>query len=243
MKPRTWIIAPLLALAFAAPSHADEFRLGADNARIDCTVSKKELTRIALVGDQFASVSKISSGYPYNDFAVTNEPVRGDIYLSVPETFAASKLSFFATTRKGFVYKFACTIAEIDAQQVFVTNPALAKNDAAQWEAETPQSASAVRLIQAMAANDALPGYVVRQAPDRPVRIGSLELQIIAEYRGATLNGKALRIVNRSGKPVTIPERDLAPKGAVAVSIAAATLAPSSATSAFIVTSTGVSLP
>ncbi|MEO6716171.1 MAG: type-F conjugative transfer system secretin TraK [Novosphingobium sp.] len=234
---------PLLALAAALPAHADEFRQGADNARIDCTVSRHELTRIALVGDQFASVSKISSGYPYNDFAVTNEPVRGDIYLSVPETFAAGKLSFFATTRKGFVYKFACTIAAIDAQQVFVTNPALAKNDAAEWEAETPQSASAVRLIQAMANNVALPGFIVRQASDHPVRVGDLELQLVAEYRGAALTGKTIRIVNRGTAPVTLAERDLAPRDAVAVSLGAAKLAPGDATSAFIITSAGVPQP
>jgi conjugal transfer pilus assembly protein TraK len=51
-----------------------------------------ELTRFALIGDQFASVSKISSGYPYNDFALTHEPVRGDIYISVSETYAAARI-------------------------------------------------------------------------------------------------------------------------------------------------------
>jgi conjugal transfer pilus assembly protein TraK len=85
----------------------DQFRQAADGSSIECTVSARELTRFALVDDQFASVSKISSGTPYNDFAVTNEPLRGDIYVSVPETFAARAISFFATTRKGFVYKIA----------------------------------------------------------------------------------------------------------------------------------------
>jgi hypothetical protein len=73
-------------------------------------VSARELTRFALVDDQFASVSKISTGTPYNDFAVTNEPLRGDIYVSVPETFAARSISFFATTKKGFVYKVSCQV-------------------------------------------------------------------------------------------------------------------------------------
>jgi conjugal transfer pilus assembly protein TraK len=179
--------APILAitLGIAGTAHADEFREAADNATVPCTVSAHELTRIALSGDQFASVSKISSGTPYNDFAVTNEPVRGDIYLSVPPAFAANKLGFFATTRKGMVYKFACNIAPIDATQVFVTNPALAKSDAASWEAQTPQASSAVRLIQAMAVNATLPGFEVRQLAAQPVRIGGLELQLIAQYRGA----------------------------------------------------------
>jgi hypothetical protein len=48
------------------------------------------------------------TGTPYNDFAVTNEPVRGDIYVSVPEVYAAARISFFATTKKGYVEQFAC---------------------------------------------------------------------------------------------------------------------------------------
>jgi conjugal transfer pilus assembly protein TraK len=233
--------APILAitLGIAGTAHADEFREAADNATVPCTVSAHELTRIALSGDQFASVSKISSGTPYNDFAVTNEPVRGDIYLSVPPAFAANKLGFFATTRKGMVYKFACNIAPIDATQVFVTNPALAKSDAASWEAQTPQASSAVRLIQAMAVNATLPGFEVRQLAAQPVRIGGLELQLIAQYRGAALTGKAIRIVNRGQKPVALAARDLASEGAMAVSLAADSLLPGAATSAFIVTSAG----
>jgi conjugal transfer pilus assembly protein TraK len=116
----------------------------------------------ALVDDQFASVSKISTGTPYNDFAVTNEPVRGDIYVSVPETYAARSISFFATTKKGFVYKVACRVEQIPATQVFVTNPAIAKNRAADWESQTPLETSAVRLIQAMANDRTVDGYEVR---------------------------------------------------------------------------------
>ena len=65
-------------LALASPALADQFKQSADGGTIACSVSARELTRFALIGDQFASVSKISSGYPYNDFAVTHEPVRGD---------------------------------------------------------------------------------------------------------------------------------------------------------------------
>lgn len=225
-----------VAFALAVPAQADEFRAAADNARIDCTVSKRELTRISLIGDQFASVSKISSGYPYNDFAVSNEPVRGDIYISVPETFAADRLSFFATTKKGYVYKFGCTIAAIEAQQVFVTNPALAANEASAWEEETPPDTSAVRLIQAMATQANIDGFVIRQASDLPVRVGDLELQLIAEYRGAALLGKTIRIANRGAKPILLNEREFAPKNALAVSIGAESLAPGAVTTALVVT-------
>ena len=88
MRSRTAIyICAGAACLMPGAAFADQYKQAADNARIECVVSKQELTRIALIGDQFASVSKISSGTPYNDFAVTNEPVRGDIYISVPETY------------------------------------------------------------------------------------------------------------------------------------------------------------
>lgn len=235
-RPPRFLAALLASLVAASPAAADEFRQAADNARVDCTVSKRELTRIALIGDQFASVSKISSGYPYSDFAVSNEPVRGDIYLSVPETFAADRLSFFATTKKGYVYKFACSIAPIDAQQVFVTNPALSTSEASAWEQQTAPQISAVRLIQAMATQGAVEGFTVRQASDAAVRVGDLELQLIAEYRGAALLGKTIRLANRGARPIALGEADFAPKDALAVSLGSTTLAPGAASTALVVT-------
>ena len=133
----------LLALAAGPARAADQFKQAADGAGIECSVSARELTRFALIDDQFASVSKISTGTPYNDFAVTNEPLRGDIYISVPETYAAGSISFFATTKKGYVYKIACRVEPMPAAQVFITNPAIATNKAASWESETPLGTSA----------------------------------------------------------------------------------------------------
>ena len=120
LRQRTAALVAVAALALASPAMADQFKQSADGGTVDCAVSARELTRFALIGDQFASVSKISSGYPYNDFAVTNEPVRGDIYVSVPETFAAARISFFATTRKGYVYKFSCTVEKIEDRKSVV---------------------------------------------------------------------------------------------------------------------------
>lgn len=222
-------------LALASPALADQFKQTADGGTIECSVSARELTRFSLIGDQFASVSKISSGYPYNDFAVTNEPVRGDIYVSVPETFAAARISFFATTRASYVYKFSCGIEKVEATQVFITNPAIAKNDAGRWESKTPLEESAVRLVQAMAGQQSIEGYEVRQSAQLPARVGSLELQLIAEYRGAALAGKVIRIANRGAKSVTLSERDLSPQDSLAVSIAEPNLAPGTSTTAFVV--------
>ena len=228
------------ALALACPAFAaDQFKQAADGSSVECAVSAHELTRFALVDDQFASVSKISSGTPYNDFAVTNEPLRGDIYVSVPETFAPRSISFFATTRKGFVYKVACRIEQIPAVQVFITNPAIARNMAADWEKETPLTASAVRLIQAMADDRSVEGFEVRQLAAPPARVGDLEVQLIADYRGSSLAGKVIRIANRGKENVTLAERDPAPAGALAVAIVSPVLAPGMSTTAFVVGANG----
>jgi len=233
-------LACAVALVLAYPTlAADQFRQAVDGSSIECAVSARELTRFALVDDQFASVSKISSGTPYNDFTVTNEPLRGDIYVSVPETFAARAISFFATTRKGFVYKIACQIEPIPAVQVFITNPAIARNMAADWEKETPPTASAVRLIQAMADDRSVAGFEVRQVAASPARVGDLEVQLIADYRGSSLAGKVIRIANRGKENVTLAERDLAPAGALAVAIFSPVLAPGMSTTAFVVGANG----
>ena len=234
-------LAALIALAAVPAEAADQFKQAADGAGIECSVSARELTRFALVGDQFASVSKISSGTPYNDFAVTNEPLRGDIYVSVPETYAAGSISFFATTRKGFVYKVSCRVEPIPAAQVFITNPAIATSQAAQWESETPLETSAVRLVQAMANDRTIEGFEVRQASDLPARVGDLEIQLVAEYRGASLAGKVVRITNRGRNSITLAERDLAPRDTLAVSIVTPTLEPGSSTTAFVVGANGES--
>ena len=181
------------------------------------------------------SVSKITTGYPYNDFTVTNEPVRGDIYLSVPEGFAPGRLSFFATSRKGYVYKFACSVGGPEAEQIFVSNPAIAGERAQAWEAKSSPRDAAVRLVQAMAANSAPDGYTMRQVAAAPTRVGDLTVRLIAEFRGAALTGRVLRIDNRSAKPVTIDSAQLTPAGSFAVSVADRELAPHGATTLYVV--------
>lgn len=236
--------APMIALAMSllvlpGPALADQFKQSADGGTIACSVSARELTRFALIGDQFASVSKISSGYPYNDFAVTHEPVRGDIYVSVPETFAAARISFFATSKAGYVYKFSCSIDKIEAAQVFVSNPAISKDEADRWENQTTSEDAAVRLIQAMAGQQTIPGFEVSLPAASPSRIGALEVQLIAEYRGAALAGKVVRLANRGTKVLTVSEQDLAAGGALAVAIVRATLEPGAATTAYLVGANG----
>ncbi|MDE8653332.1 type-F conjugative transfer system secretin TraK [Novosphingobium album (ex Liu et al. 2023)] len=242
-KTRAWSLAlcasTMLAFSASGATAADQFKQAADGASIECAVSARELTRFALVDDQFASVSKISTGTPYNDFAVTNEPLRGDIYVSVPETYAARSISFFATTKKGFVYKVACQVQPLPAVQVFITNPAIAKNQASGWESETPLETSAVRLIQAMANDRTVDGFEVRQSSGLPARVGDLEIQLIADYRGGALAGKVIRLANRGRKPLTLAEADLASSQTLAISIGQPTLKLGESTVAFIVGANG----
>lgn len=233
----------LLALlsASATPAVADQYKMAADNSRVDCQVSRKELTRISLVGDEFASVSKVSTGTPFNDFSVVNEPVRGDIYVQVPDAYAPPSISFFATSKRGYVYKFVCTMAQVEAQQVFVTNPAIATAKARDWEQETSPRDTAVRLIQAMAADAIVEGYEVRQTSALPTKVGDLSVRLISEYRGAALVGKTLRIENRGAAPVPVNASLVMAGGSLAASVADAdeVLAPGEATVAYVVQSNG----
>ena len=218
-----------------APARADQFVEAADNAKIDCTLSRGELTRIALIDDGFANVSKIASGYPYNDFTITHEPVRGDIYISVPPQFASDRVSFFATSKAGFVYKFACHTAALDASQVFITNPALKAHEAEDWERASGPDDAAIRLIEAMAGDAVLPGFTARTELGLPRRTGTIEVQLVAEYAGAELTGQRLRVRNLGKVPLDLGKDREGPAGAVAFAYGRDVLGPNEMTSAFLV--------
>nr|WP_031290927.1 type-F conjugative transfer system secretin TraK [Sphingobium baderi] len=232
----------LLALVFvleSAPALADQAIMASDSAQVDCHASAKDLTRISLVDDGFASVSKIATGNQGDDFSVVNEPVRGDIYLSVPDGYGKTALSFFGTSKRGYVYKFLCRIGGDQAEQVFVSNPEI---ESAAEERTGPVAApqdAAVALIEAMAGGHAAAGYEMRQRSLRSVQVGDLTVRMIAEYRGADLSGKILRIENRSGDPVELDEGTIAPSDALAVSIAEPRLGPGKATTAYLVSRSG----
>ena len=239
---RSLLVAALLAGAFvlALPAaRADQYQLAADNSRVPCAVSRRELTRISLVGDQFGALNKIATGTPFNDFSVTHDPLRGDIYLSVPEGYAPRTLTFFATSKKGFVYQFVCEVRDIDSQQIFVTNPAIADGEARAWEEETPLRTTAVRLIQAMAGNRTVAGYQLLQPASLSRQVGPLTLALVSEYRGGRLIGRAVRITNRSPAPVALSEADLVPPGTLAVTLEEAELAPGQSAMVYFVSEAG----
>jgi len=237
----TALVAAALMVIAAEPAWADQTIMAADSAQVDCVASAKDLTRISLVEDEFASVSKISTGNPQDDFSVVNEPVRGDIYLSVPDGFGRAALSFFATSKRGYVYKFVCRISGDQAAQIFVSNPAIATEKAAEGAPAAPAGPqdAAVELVQAMYSNAVAEGYEMRQRALRPVYVGMLKVQLIAEYRGSELTGKVLRIENKGVQPVELNEAMVAPASALAVSIAETRLAPGQVTTAYLVSQNG----
>lgn len=232
---RTVFLGSLIGLSVVGSAAADQHLMVADNGTIECMVSQRDLTRLALIGDAFASVSKVGTGQPYNDFSIQHEPVRGDLYLSVPELYAPRTLSFFATTQKGYTYKFACKISPVGAEQIFLTNPAIAQRQAERWERQTPQTTTAVRLIQAMYGQQLVEGYQVRQPAGGTRRVGDLRLRVASLYEGAGLVGQVLEIRNVGGKAVALSEAAFTSPRAVAVAMGQDQLEPGETTLAWLV--------
>ena len=221
----------------AEPAFADQNVLAADNGTVHCDASLKDLTRVTLKDDQFASVSKVQTGNPAEDFQVVNEPLRGDIYLSVGSGFSKPSISFFGTTRKGFVYKFVCTVAGADAKQVFVAN-ADSEQPASigeRWPANLSAQETAARLIAAMYAQKPVEGYDITWRALAPVDVGATKVQLVGQYAGPLFTGKLLKIANTSGKPIALSEDQVAPADAVAVSIANPKLEAGQETTAFVI--------
>jgi conjugal transfer pilus assembly protein TraK len=227
------------AFLFAAPALADQNLAAQDNGQINCIASAKDLTRISLVGDQFVSLSKADSGIPTEDFKVVHDPKRGDIYLSIPEGYSKSSVSFFGISAKGYVYKFVCKAKGDDAEQIFVTNLALGNDKARDWEStQTPEETS-MRLVSAMQNWQQVPGYNISQASLEPRIFGNIQLQMIGEYQGASAIGRIIRVTNKSDKPIKLDEKTIAGKGIVAFSAALAELPTGQTTTIYIVQRNG----
>jgi conjugal transfer pilus assembly protein TraK len=238
-RPLGTALIGLGALCLASPALADQNVMAADNGTVSCVASAKDLTRISLAGDQFASVSKITTGVPTEDFKVVNEPVRGDIYISVPDGFVRPALSFFGTTRKGFVYKFVCQVRGNDAEQVFIANAAVKSQSAHDWEVRSSPEDAAVRLAQAMYRGEATPGFDIRQTVLEPVTVGKLTVQQVGEYRGAELKGLILKVRNAGREPLPLNENLLAARGALAFMTPVSELAPGEAAAVYLIQSNG----
>ena len=227
------ILVTSVALFLPALAHADQHVPVTDGGEVQCYLAARGVTRISLVGDAFASSVRRPVGDGQADIAVQSEPTRGDIYVSVPDGFPGPSLSFFAISRKGFTYKFRCTLTQADAQQIFVENPAAANGFDARSAAqvwETP-----ILLMKAMAARVPLTGYVVTNPEVRPVQVGTLQVSAQAVYDGPDMLGKVLRITNTGTRDTDVSESDLSPPNTLLASIALPHLRPHEATEAFVV--------
>lgn len=236
MKRFKWLclIGVSWSLAHASSALADETLPAQDNGEVACQASRSELTRIALRDDEFVSVSRIETGDERSDIAIVHEPRRGDLYVSVPEGYSRPNISFFGTTKAGFVYKFNCRVSDIATHQVFVENVALAQQGAPRSLEE-----ESLALVSAMFEQRVVPGYDISDSPRAPVNVGQMRVQLVSQYEGPVLQGKVLRIENSSADTLELNEALVAGEGALAVSIANPTLAAGQATSAFIVVPTG----
>lgn len=227
----------------ATPAQADQTVVAADNGAVQCDASKLDLTRISLKEDQFAAVSKVTTGIASEDFSVVHEPTRGDIYISVPEGYARQTISFFGTTRKGYVYKFVCQVSGNEAKQVFVNNadmPVKAPQaEGVAIRSTLPFDQQAVGLVKAMFEQRPVDGFDIRDEPRTPVNVGALKVQLVSEYNGLTMAGRVLRIENTGKESVVVAEELIASQGAIAVSISNASLQPGQATGAYVVVPAG----
>ena len=165
--------------------------------------------------------------------------MRGDIYISVPDGFTKPNLSFFGTTRKGFVYKFLCQVRGSDAEQVFVTNTAVKAEAARDWEVRSSPEDTAVRLAQAMYRSETIEGFEIRQSVLEPVAVGKLEVQQVGEYRGADLKGLILKVRNTGKEPLPLDENLLAARGSVAFMTPVSELAPGKSAAVYLIQSNG----
>ncbi len=226
--------------AWSLPAFADQNVVAADNGTIICDASLKDLTRISLKDDQFASVSKVTADNPSDDFQVVNEPLRGDIYLSVPTGFTKPVISFFGTTHKGYTYKFLCSVSGNDAKQIFIANAEMVQpaSVGVPLPAGLSPGNTAGRLISAMYAQKPVEGFDVSWRPLTPVSVGSLTVQLVGQYRGASLIGDLIKVRNRGTKPLVLTEEQVGPPDALAVSITEPKLAPGQETTAFVVVKT-----
>jgi conjugal transfer pilus assembly protein TraK len=178
----------LVAVSFfliTSPAWADQTVMAADGSQVDCAASAKDLTRISLVEDEFASVSKISTGNPQDDFSVVNEPVRE---TSTSRCRRASRARrFFLRRQARYVYKIVPDRRRAGRAALHLQSGDREGQRGGEWGAPggvatSPQEAAVV-LIQAMYSNSVADGYEMRQRTLRR-SVGNLKVQMIAEYRG-----------------------------------------------------------
>jgi conjugal transfer pilus assembly protein TraK len=222
----------LVCASIPVSSWADERLQVADGGEVPCTLSLHGITRISAVGDAFVTDIKRSAGDGNAEFSVANEGMRGDIYVSLPDGYSGRGVSFFAITRKGFVYKLQCSVMDMPSQQIFIENPqaqeGAASVNGSAWE-------QPLLLVKAMGEGRPLPGYSASTGPAQPVFVGPAQVQIVSVYTGTTYVGKRIEITNVGRSTITLTKEEIAPPGHVVFSMSQWTLKPREKATAYVV--------
>ena len=220
---------------------ADQFLKAADNATLSGVVSRVEVTRISFTGDDVASLQKIKPANPLDDFSVAHDAVTGDIYVTLPTGYSSKFVNFFATSKRGYTYKFVLRVSDIPATQIFVQNPAVASDRAMSFERAQPYRQTLVRLMRAMWNREVLPGFKIKWRRGHRIKAGPLKYREVGTYNGNGLVGQVYEVHNKSRKPVHLSEAafetDNITSNILAISLQTLHLAPKAKTIVFIIAS------
>ncbi len=238
---RGLFIGIFIVTALPVMVYADQFLTAADNATLSGSVSRSEVTRISFTGDDVASLQKIKPLNSLDDFSVAHDPVTGDIYVTLPERYSGKFVNFFATSKRGYTYKFVLRVSDIPATQIFVQNPALASDRARQFERAQPYRQTLVRLMRAMWNREVLPGFKIKWRRGHRIKAGPLKYREVGTYNGNGLVGQVYEVHNKSRKPVHLSEAafetDNITSNILAISLQARHLAPKAKTIVFTIAS------
>jgi conjugal transfer pilus assembly protein TraK len=141
---------------------------------------------------------------------VTNEPVRGDIYLSVPDTYAARNHQLLCDNEEGLRLQIQ-RAAQSRSTPANIHHQSCAGKTRCGGLGKPKRRSrpAAVRLIQAMANNRTFDGYDYPASSRLAARVGDLEVQLIAEYRGSASPAKSSAHEQKRPKPLTLAESDI----------------------------------
>ena len=199
------VAACVAAALLPAPAAAIQTLDATDHAELEAAISATGVSRVALADDRIRRVIRSPGG-----FDVEHDAGSGDLYLRPPEGTGPEAdagtvlpITLFLGTERGFTYRLTLTPDARPSAQVLIRNAAAAAGPAAQataGPARDARVAELVRLVQAAARHEILPGYLVEAAP---LRRG---LRIIETWRGTRYVAHVLQ-AGRDIDAVTLAER------------------------------------
>ena len=165
------VTACVTAVLLPAPAAAIQTLEAADHAELEAAISATGVSRVALADDRIRRVIRSPGGYD-----VEHDAASGDLYLRPPEgagpdtdAGAALPITLFLGTERGFTYRLTLTPDARLSAQVLIRNAAAADPvpPAAAGTTRDARVAELVRLVQAAARHEILPGYIVDADPSR----------------------------------------------------------------------------